>query len=122
MFFMFIPIWGNDPILTNLFSNGLKPPPSYIFAMIYLYMHDICIHIYMYHPPLSYPIWGGGRKNVTVQYFFAFPPPHFSKILENWRGGKKSNKCCGRISQVFDPPPPLKDMLPFLSRGGDRKL
>ena len=32
--------------------------------------------------------FGGGRQNVTVQYFFAFPP-HFSKILENWRGGGK---------------------------------
>ena len=26
--FMFIPIWGNDPILTNIFSNGLVQPPS----------------------------------------------------------------------------------------------
>ena len=47
-FLMFIPIWGNDPILTNLFSNGLKPPPSYIYALIYLYMHDIYIYIYTY--------------------------------------------------------------------------
>ena len=67
--------------------------------------------------------FGGGRKNVTVQYFFAFPPPHFSKILENWRGGeKKSNKCCGRISQVFDPPPPFEGHFALLlRRGGGQK-
>ena len=75
-----------------------------------------CIHDIYNHHPLSYPIWGGDVK--MLQYnTFLLSPPHFSKILENWGGGnlgeKKSNKCCGRISQVFDPLPPLKDIWPF---------
>ena len=28
-FFIFIPIWGNDPIWRAYFSNGLKPPPRW---------------------------------------------------------------------------------------------
>ena len=32
MCFMFIPIWGNDPILRAYFSDGLKPPTSIHFA------------------------------------------------------------------------------------------
>ena len=50
---------------------------------------------FYYHHPLSYPLWGGTSKcNSTI--LFCFPPPHSSKILENWRGGEKSNKCCGQ--------------------------
>ena len=30
-FFMFIPIWGNDPIWRAYFSNGLKPPTSLFY-------------------------------------------------------------------------------------------
>ena len=32
MRFMFIPTWGNDPILRAYFSDGLKPPTSIHFA------------------------------------------------------------------------------------------
>ena len=27
-FFIFTPIWGNDPILINIFSDGLVQPPT----------------------------------------------------------------------------------------------
>ena len=30
IFFIFTPIWGNDPFWLIFFSNGLKPPTSYL--------------------------------------------------------------------------------------------
>ena len=32
IFFIFTPIWGNDPIWWPYFSNGLKPPPRLVFV------------------------------------------------------------------------------------------
>ena len=43
------------------------------------------------HHPLSYPIWGGTSKCYST-ILFCFPPPHFTKILENWGGGEIGEK------------------------------
>ena len=39
IFFIFIPTWGNDPILLiNIFSNGLKPPTRSRWWMFHCYV------------------------------------------------------------------------------------
>ena len=32
-YFYFTPAWGNDPIWRAYFSNGLEPPPSYVYLI-----------------------------------------------------------------------------------------
>ena len=57
-------------LCTNCMGTKTCPIPKSIF----------------HHPPLRYPIWGG-RKNVTVQYFFAFPPPILVRFWKLEGGG-----------------------------------
>ena len=35
IFFMFIPIWGNDPIWLNIFQMGWKPPTRSPFSLVH---------------------------------------------------------------------------------------
>ena len=44
-FFMFIPTWGDDPIWLN-FSKGLKPPPRFVWSILFRILETssiICI-------------------------------------------------------------------------------
>ena len=40
-FFIFTPIWGNDPILTNIFQMGLKPPTRFAYSDSFLPLNGL---------------------------------------------------------------------------------
>ena len=118
-----------------------------------------CKSLYLLFIMITTPLvtrFGGGTSKCYSTILFCFPPPHFSKILENWGGGgnwgkkkvtsavdvflrfltpghlalflrggeggtQNCNKCWGRISHRFAPPPSEEHFAIFLRGEGVRK-
>ena len=69
--------------------------------------------------------FGGGTSKCYSTILFCFPPPHFSKILENWGGGggnwgkKKVTSAVDVFLRFLTPSPLWRTFGPFFKGGGE---